>query len=127
MTTKESLNKIIEYKKAEGYGNPIFEIMVFENPNKEVIYPTGKHSGFPDIGASANMGFYYDLDDAIMTMNVNNADIRETVYDAGFILCRFPGMYQCVSSDERMYFVWNEDRQGYFQEEEPRIFRHIAY
>ena len=127
MTTRESLMKYVEYEKNRGIDDPIFIIMVFENPSKELIYQNGKHSGFPDLGCSADMGFYYDLDDAIMTINTNSGDIRETVYDAGFILCHFPGLYQAASTDERMYFVWDEDKQGYFQQEEPEIFRHCAY
>lgn len=127
MTTKESLNKYIEYEKSNGSGNPIFIIMMFQYSNKELIYQSGKHSGFPDLGSSADMGFYYDLDDAIITMNENAGDIRETIYDAGFILCHFPGLYQAAGTDQRMYFVWDKNKQGYFQQEEPEIFKYVAY
>lgn len=114
-------------KRSEPYNKPIFEIMLFEKPNEEVIYPTGKHSGFPDMGTTDIPGFFYDLPDAIRAMHENLCDIKETVYDAGFILCHFPGFYNAAGKDMRMYFVWDKERQGYFEQEEPKIFAHIAY
>lgn len=127
MTTKESLNKVIEYKKGKGCGNPVFILMMFEHPDKELVYPTGKHSGFPDLGSTRDVGFFHNLDVAILSMNENNADIRECVYDAGFILCHFPGVYQEAGPNERMYFVWDEKRQGFFQREEPGLFAKCAF
>lgn len=124
MTTRESINRVIEDRDG---ARPIFRIMVFEHPCKEHVYPTGKHSGFPYLGASDEVGFYYDLDDAIRAMNENWGDIREYTYNAGFILCQFPGLYQSSGLDERMYFVWDEDKEGFFQQEEPEIFKHVAY
>ena len=108
--------------------NPIFEIMVFEYPNKEMIYhkPEGDvHSGWPDTGCADNMGFYYELDTAIQAMNENWCDIQETCYYAGFILCRFPGLYYAGTS--RMYFLWDNEKEGFFEAEEPEIFKHVAY
>lgn len=109
---------------------PIFEIMVFEYPNKELIYhkPEGEvHSGYPDTGCADHMGFYYELDTAIQAMNENWCDIQETVYHAGFILCRFPGVYYTSLPNSRMYFLWNEEKKGFFEAEEPKIFEHVAY
>ena len=109
---------------------PIFEIMVFENPNKELIYhklEEETHSGWPDPGCTSHMGFYYELDTAIKAMNENWADIQEHCFHAGFILCRFPGLYQSVIKEARMYFLWDEERKGFFEAEEPKIFEYIAY
>lgn len=129
MTTKKDIEDYIRFRKKneEREDDPIFEIMVFENPDKETVYPTGKHSGFPDIGASCVHGFYYDLDTAIEGMHENVTDLREACYEAGFILCRFQGMAESVGKDARMYFVWDNEKQGYFEKEEPEIFKHIAY
>ena len=132
MTTKEDIFKHIEwyqehYKIKE---NPIFEIILFEKPNSEMIYhkSTGdEKSGFPDTGCLDHMGFYYELDTAIHAMNENWCDIQETCYHAGFILCIFPGIYECATPNARMYFLWDEEKQGFFQQEEPEIFKHIAY
>jgi len=105
-----------KYKDKDGNTpNPIFEIMLFEYPNKEMVYHKTEgdiSSGWPDTGCTANMGFYYELDTAIQAMNENWADIQETCYFAGFILCRFPGLYQNALS--RMYFLWNEEKRGFF-------------
>lgn len=125
MITKEN---IIDYIMERGdVDPPIFEIYLIEHANKELIYPTGKHSGFPDTGVTMSPGFYYDLDEAIECMHTNNADIRETMYNAGFILCKFPGMYDCPGHSERIYFVWDNERHGFYEAEEPEIFHHIAF
>lgn len=127
MTAKENLLSLADSMVAKGCGRPIFRILLFENSAKEMVDKYGRPMGFPDIGAEADIGFFYDLDAAILAMNDNACDIRETVYDAGFILCLFPGLYQSAGKNERMYFVWDDDKKGFFQKEEPGIFRHISY
>ena len=120
-----------KYKYKNGNtSNPIFEIMVFEYPDKELIYhkPEGEvHSGYPDTGCVNHVGFYYELDTAIQAMNENWCDIQETVYHAGFILCRFPGLYNSALTEHRLYFLWDEEKKGFFEAEEPKIFEHVAY
>ena len=104
----------------------IYDIIMLEHKDKELIYESGKHSGFPDFGATASVGYYNKLEDAVLALNLNACDIREYVYDAAFILFRKPGLYQPCGPDERAYFVWNEQLQGFFQAEEPEIFKHSA-
>lgn len=120
-----------QYKDKNGNTpNPIFEIMLFEYPNKELIYhkPSGDvPSGFPDTGCTGNMGFYYELDTAIQAMNENWCDIQDYCYYAGFILCHFPGIYNEATQDARMYFLWDKENKGFFEVKEPEIFKHIAY
>ena len=109
---------------------PIFEIAVFEYPDKELIYYKSEgevHSGLPDTGCVSHMGFYYDLDTAIKAMNENWCDIQETIYYAGFILCHFPGLYYSSLPNSRMYFLWDEEKEGFFEAEEPKIFENVAY
>ena len=131
MTTKEDLLAYVKNKMKLHDNNPeakpIFALYLFENPDKELVSKDGKHLGWPDTGNSYEPGFYHNLDWAIEAMNQNAGDIRETCYDAGFILCRFPGLYDGVTTNARMYFVWNNEKQGFFQQEEPAIFEHIAY
>ena len=105
---------------------PIYDIIMMEHANRELVYPTGKHSGFPDTGATNNVGFYYDLQDAINALHYNACDIREYVYDAAFILIRQPGLYMTCGPSERHYFVWDDDKRGFFEADEPLIFKHIA-
>ena len=134
MTTKEDIfNYVKEMQDRNGNDEeyfPIYSIFLFTNPDKEMIYENGDlpiHSGFPDIGASLNAGFYYDIDCAISAMNHNGCDIHEYCYNAGFVLCRFPGLYSACGQYSRMYFLWDEEKQGFFQKEEPEIFHHVAY
>ena len=131
MTTKESILKYVEWykEKHEMDENPIFEIFLFQHPNKELTKEKdGKtiHLGFPDFGASENCGFYYDIDDSIKALNENWCDIQEHLYHAAFILCHFPGLYSSATLNERMYFVWDTEKRGFFQQEEPEIFAHTA-
>ena len=122
------LNRYVAANAATYDGQkPIYEILMIENPDKELIYPTGKHSGFPDTGSTCYVGFYYDLADAIRAVKENWCDLRETVYNAGFILCHFPGLYESTGREGRIYFVWDEEEPGYRIAEEPKIFTHVAY
>lgn len=120
MTTIEEIRQNIEKRKQ----TPIFEIFMVENKDKELVYKNGKHSGLPDMGCTDTAGFFLDLNDAVRIAENNIGDLRETVYDAAFILCRFPGLYQSVTEEFRMYFVWDGER--FVQTEEPKIFKHIA-
>ena len=129
-TWKSEMARIKSYysrMKKEHRGEPVYEIMLFENPNKELIYKSGKKSGFPDTGSECVCGFYHSIDEAIDAVSTNAGDMRETIYDAGFILCRFPGIYSAVVKEGRIYFVWNNDNHEYRPETEPGIFRNMAY
>ena len=125
MTTREDILKLVG--KVDKDEKPIFQIMTFTNPDKEMIYPTQKTSGFPDEGTINEPGFYYAIDDALRAVENNEGDIWETCYDAAFILCKFPGLYQSAGTGLRMYYVFNKDTKMYEQKEEPAIFRHVAY
>lgn len=129
MTTKDDVLAYVTEQQRQVHlatYQPIYAIFMIEHADKELIYPNGKHSGFPDMGASSEIGFYYSIDSAINALESNACDLRETVYDAGFILCRFPGLYESSPKEARMYFVWDDDEEGYIQKEEPLIFKHIG-
>lgn len=78
-------------------------------------------------GAFNGMGFYYNLDDAVIAMHENVLDIRETVFNYGFILCKFPGLYQCADTEARIFFQWDEERQGFYEADEPECFEHLGF
>lgn len=115
---------------AEGKSvSPVYEICLFRYPCKELIFEKdGKKipSGTPYANLNS-MGFYYNLDDAVEVMHDNVCDIQETVFHAGFILCRFPGLYYGAGPDSRIFFLWDEERKGFFEVDEPELFKHIAY
>ena len=133
MDGQEAKNKLKTYIRnyTERYGSqiPIFEIVLFTHPCKEMMFiRDGKEipSGYPDANLN-NMGFFFDLDDAVQAMHENWLDIQETCFHAGFILCRFPGLYESSGEDARIYYIWNEDKQGFFEADEPELFHHVAY
>ena len=113
---------------------PVYVLMMFENPDKKWVNPeNGREIHLPDTGQTYEPGFYYELDRAIEAMHKNigdirhNGDIRETgvIYNAGFIIPRFPGLYK--STTTKMYFVWDPEREGFFEKEAPLFFRNIGY
>lgn len=104
------------------FGNPIYRILMMEKSGADTIkYDSGKDSGFADTGATAEMGFLYSYEDAVDALHVNALDIREYVYDYAFIIMQFQGLYQCpgYADESRDYFAWNEEKQGFFEKEEP--------
>ena len=128
MTTTESILKTVAEISEKRKTHPIYQIMLLaETGEEEEIYDNGTHSGFPKTGMLDYPGFYYELETAIQAMNENWCDMRETIFDAGFILVHYPGLYDCAGTDHRMYFKWDEEKQGYFQAEEPPLFAHSAY
>lgn len=127
MTTKENILDYVAARINQYNVAPIYEILLFVNPNTELYSKTGKPLGFPDLGGSDMPGFYYNIQDAIDAMHENACDIRECTYSAGFVLCRFPGLYESAGTKERMYFVWDDEKGGFYEQEEPEIFQHIAY
>ena len=123
MVTKEQIIENVS-KRIDKYGNPpIYELMLFEYSKGEKNDSLEKVIGFPDIRFADRPGFFYDINDAITVMNENAGDIRETVFDAGYVLCRFPGLYTTIDENNRMYFVWDEKKNGFFQQEEPEMLK----
>ena len=117
------------YMDSHEIQSPIYEIALFRHPDKELLIKRDGMwvgSGYPDADMDV-MGYYYDLDTAVQAMHENWCDIQETIFKAGFILCRFPGLYNCVQKVTRLYFLWDEERQGFFEADEPEIFKNSCY
>ena len=117
-------------EEIEHYGNPIYRILMMEKSGNESIeYPTGKDSGFPDMGATAEMGFYFSYEDAVEAMHENALDIRECVYDYGFVIMQFQGLYRTPGyhDDARQYFAWDEEKQGFYEAEEPKKMHILSF
>lgn len=108
---------------------PIYVVMVMEKSGTDTIkYDNGKDSGFPDVGEVDYPGFYYDYEDALYAMHNNTCDIREGIYNYGFILKHFPGMY-CNSAEKgsRVYFEWDQNLQGYYEVSEPNLLELLSF
>lgn len=126
MKTKEDILKYKEDVQMTYDVPPIFEILLFERARKGTR-DDGSESYLPDTGAEERAGFYYSIDDAIGALRGNACNLHEMTYHYAMVICRFPGLYDCVGPNGRMFFQWDEEREGFFEAEEPEIFRHIAY
>ena len=117
-------------KKGEKrYGPPIYTIMMMEKSGADTyIYESGKDSGFPDVGCTDYAGFFYYYEDAVEAMHENLYDLRESAYNYGFILEHRPGLYQNSADNTcRTYFVWDADRGGFFEKDEPALLSVLAF
>lgn len=105
---------------------PIYEIYLLDNAAKEYIIPHGKPTGWPDTSGES-VGFYYELESAVDALHENALDMRDDgVFNAAFILCKFPGLYNSAGDDMRLYFLWDEAKDGFWEAEEPEIFKHVG-
>lgn len=121
MTTAEDIKKYVEnaMKSRSPDDKPIYEIMLFKLPTKMLAdKKAGGGLVVPDFRYTCKPGFYHDVDSAVKAMHENACDIQDKTYDAGFVLVRFPGMYSVADQDGRIYFVWNEEKKGFFEAEE---------
>ena len=104
---------------------PIYQIYLLKEPAKELMLNDGRSTGWPDTSGES-VGFYYELESAIDALHHNVLDIQDGIYKAAFILCKFPGLYNSASDNLRQYFVWDENKNGFWEADEPEIFDHIA-
>ena len=131
MTTRENLLKLAkEWQKFNPESKmPEFIIYTFECPDSKVSYYVpwlGYTMTFPSPGIVEDASFYGlngDLDQAIQFLNENKAAVQDGCYFAAFIVMRVPGIYPFNTPETRMFFRWDEEKQGFFQEEEPEVFR----
>ena len=115
--------KLFKNKKPK----PIYEIIMVENADKELCGCDGTPLGSPGFDSMQSVGFYYNLGDAVTAVEMNSCDIRETIYDAAFILIRCEGLYPLCGKEKRMFFRWDKDKQKYYQAEEPILFKLFVF
>ena len=132
MTTREDLLKYADRrmkeqrKKGLPAFKPIYEIMLFEFPNKKQIIGD-QEIDYPNIGAEERPGYFYSVNDAVDAMHKNTLFMSDGIYLAGFVSCKFPGIYDAIKTDCRFYFKYDPDRRGFYEEEEPEIFHEFAF
>ena len=100
---------------------PIYRILMQEKSGAKL------KNGWPDTGSQSDMGFYYNKQDAIDAMHENACDIRECVYDYGYVIEQHEGLYDCPGCESRIYFKWNEEKHGFYEAEEPKSMKHLAF
>jgi hypothetical protein len=100
---------------------PIYRILLFSK------IPEDNKNGWPDYGTTDDVGFYYEYETAVRAMNENWCDIQECMFYAGFILEHRPGLYVSTTSDNRTYFEWDKEKNGFFEAKEPECLKHFSF
>ena len=125
MTTEKDIRKYVEDRRKDTDFLPIYEIWMIDDPEKPFAYENGTIS--EDIPGSdvEYFGYYYELETASVALHENWTDLRETIYEAAFVICRFPGLTE--PGIARIFFLWDEESQGFFEAEEPDLFKCVCY
>ena len=113
----ENREKILRYKRyrdlAYGGGDPIYTIITLK--------------GVPglcyDLDSIEYDGFYHNLDDAVCAMHLNVCDLHNGDRDFGFVICEFPGIVSDSDPEGRIFFVWDNIKDGFYEAEEPQFFK----
>lgn len=80
--------------------------------------------GNPDTGSSRCWGFYCEKDTAFQAVHENWTDMEETVYGYAVI----EGYHEGISHYTffRQFFKFDRERNGYFEIDEPEVFKHYC-
>lgn len=77
-----------------------------------------------EIGASRTFGFTDTFEKAEHYLNNNTCDMYERFYRYAFVEEMYPAIHPVV--ENRWFYVWNNERNGFFRQEEPEVFRHYC-
>ena len=80
--------------------------------------------GYPDIGNARTVGFVETLEKAGEILLNNVGDLWESIYQYAVIEDISPGIYSVP--EDRCFFKFDEDRQGYYPIEEPEELKNVA-
>ena len=78
----------------------------------------GYGDGLCDTGCARTWGFYSDVNDAINALHNNKNDMHEYFYDYAIIEEYNEGI--CNDTSRYQWFKWADERDGYFEIDEPR-------
>lgn len=96
---------------------PYWFITVFEIVNKT-------ECGYPDVGYERCWGFFSNKADALKVLHGNETDLYETVYRYAVLEKYYEGISNYAF--ERQFFEYNKERNGYFEIDEPDVFKHFV-
>jgi len=83
-----------------------------------------KYPDFAITGDTRTWGFYSEKSDAVQSLHENRTDMHEYFYDYAVIEEYEEGI--CNDTGERQWFKWDEERQGYFEIDEPEGVKYIC-
>ena len=132
MTSREQLLAYAEEWKRHNpqSEDPIFMIYMMDFSHNWVTYNVpwlGYPVTFPCTGVieEAMYDCRDNLDKSIEILTENQMDVHDGCFGGAFITLKIPGIPPFTTSDTRMFFVWDEEKDGYIQQEEPDIFRNF--
>lgn len=83
-----------------------------------------EENGWPVYGAMKFMGYYFNKEEAIEDVEINNCNINECLFRYAVIEEIEPGLYSFPR--RRWFFEFDDDSETYHLIEEPKIMKHIA-
>jgi len=83
-----------------------------------------RYSDFADTGETRCWGFFSDKGKAAQSLHENWFDMHENFYDYAVIEEYEEGLFN--DTGKRQWFKWDEERQGYFEIEEPNGVKHTV-
>ena len=112
-------------------GKPIYWIYTVDYPDRKAEFYVpwlGRTVAFPASGVIESASFYTihrELDKAVRFLNTNDMAVQDGCFSGAFILLGFPEIPPFNTTETRMFFRWDEERRGFFHDEEPEVFRGI--
>lgn len=104
----------------------IYCIYLTKNPYEKLLTYRGEELDTPGCHLEF-IGYYESYEDAARAMH---AHLEEEHYQegkhGGFIVNRTPGLYSWCTNDHRTFFLWDPDKKGFFEAEEPEIWKYVA-
>lgn len=80
---------------------------------------------FAEFGAQRTWGFYAERETAVQALHENWTDMWEYLYEYALIEQFDEGISHYVFGS-RQWFKWNQEREGYFEIEEPECVKHLC-
>ena len=88
-----------------------------------------------NFGTKEDIGIFFYKQDAVNAMHGNIFSGKEGFYKCGYIIAHYEnlldyaversqGIYEPPARQERFFFKWNKDRQGFYEAEEPECIKH---
>ena len=82
--------------------------------------------GWPETGATRCWGFYTDKEVALKALHENWTDMWETCYNYAILEPYYEGISGYVFNEDRQFFKYNREKDGYFEIDEPEGFGHMV-
>lgn len=104
----------------------IYCIYLMKDPYAELMSYRGEPLGLPG-GHLEFIGYFETYKEARLAMHERLSEEHyQEDKNGGFIAIRGAGLNDCCISGRRQFFLWDPDKEGFYEAEEPEIWRHAA-